>query len=165
MLVHPQNANTKIIGLSEADREICFQPNAIDIIVDKMWIYSTNYFELSEDKKIHRSKIEMITRDSWDLTHGSYEFTASIEVHMGSDEVGWLIPRSTLNRNGVMISSGLYDSGYTGVIGGVIHIPRDTIFQLYKGTRIAQFLITKAESTHMYNGSYQSSCSNTAALN
>ena len=43
---------------------------------------------------------------------GSYEAIMDAYVTVGAVEAGWVVPRSTLNRNGLFITSGLYDSGY-----------------------------------------------------
>jgi len=74
-------------------------------------------------------------------------------VTIGPDEAGWVITRSTLNRNGVFITSGLYDSGYSGVMAGAMHV-RGGPVRIKKGTRVAQFLLFKAEALTLYNGSY-----------
>ena len=64
-----------------------------------------------------------------------------------------MITRSTLNRNGVFITSGLYDSGYNGVVAGVLHVNVGPM-KVKVGTRVAQFLLFKAEALHAYNGDY-----------
>jgi deoxycytidine triphosphate deaminase len=75
------------------------------------------------------------------------------EITVGADEAGWVVPRSSLNRNGVFITSGLYDSGYTGVMAGVMHVECGPV-RIQKGTRVAQFVLFKAEALSNYNGSY-----------
>jgi len=72
---------------------------------------------------------------------------------VGEGEAGWVITRSTLNRNGCFITSGLYDAGYRGVMAGVLHVTVDTA-RIKKGTRIGQYLSFDAETLHLYNGSY-----------
>lgn len=61
--------------------------------------------------------------------------------------------RSTLNRNGVTVTSGLYDSGYEGHIAGMIH---NTSFEtiLEPHMSIAQFIMADAMSAKMYAGGY-----------
>ena len=66
---------------------------------------------------------------------------------------GWLIARSTLNRNGIFITSGLYDSGFENYIGGVMHV-RCGPATIEKGARIAQFIFVEAETVRMYDGEY-----------
>ena len=66
---------------------------------------------------------------------------------------GWVITRSTLNRNGLFITSGLYDSGYHGVMAGALHVEGGPA-KIEKGTRVAQFLMFEAETLSMYDGDY-----------
>ena len=134
------------------------QPNAVDLRVDKIFKISSNTFILSdsENKKIHRGSEEIKTMygtNWWRLEPGSYEIVMENIVEMGPDEVGWVITRSTLNRNGVYITSGLYDSGYHGVMAGTLHITNGA-FEIERGTRVGQFITFKAESLSQYAGSY-----------
>ena len=64
-----------------------------------------------------------------------------------------MIARSTLNRNGIFITSGLYDSGFENYIGGVMHV-RCGPARIERGTRIAQFIYVEAETASMYEGQY-----------
>jgi deoxycytidine triphosphate deaminase len=74
-------------------------------------------------------------------------------IRVGEGEAGWVITRSTLNRNGCFITSGLYDSSYHGTMAAVLHITFGTA-RIKKGTRIGQYLSFDAEMLHEYNGSY-----------
>ena len=75
------------------------------------------------------------------------------EITIGPDEAGWVITRSTLNRNGLFITSGLYDSGYQGVMAGALHVNVGDAL-IAKGTRVAQFLLFKSEALSSYDGDY-----------
>tara|TARA_R100000081_G_scaffold91174_1_gene68270 strand:- start:324 stop:599 length:276 start_codon:yes stop_codon:yes gene_type:complete len=76
-------------------------------------------------------------------------------VTLADDEAGWVITRSSLNRNGCFITSGLYDSGYSGVMAGVLHVNNGPI-RVKRGTRVGQFLLFKAEALNQYDGDYGS---------
>jgi len=137
------------------------QPNAVDIRLDKVWQISNETFTLSDSHKGHRGSEELsFTRHfpdhegEWiDLYPGSYEFTARGTVLVPPGFAGWVVTRSTLNRNGVFITSGLYDSGYHGVMAGVIHVSCGP-FLVQRGTRIGQFILVDAETSHQYDGDY-----------
>lgn len=133
------------------------QPNAVDLRVNKIWrLDTTTRFTISEQDKTHRQKWELIpdSEDNFWLTGGtSYEIAFSGIVEIGPDEAGFVISRSTLNRNGLFITSGLYDSGYKGAMAAALHTIGGPA-TIQKGTRIAQFLLWKAEALHKYNGSY-----------
>ena len=135
------------------------QPNAMDLKLGKVFaIKYESPFEISEDGKTHRGSVEIEPDgEGWySLGPGSYEVIMEGEISIGSDEAGWVITRSTLNRNGIYLTSGLYDSGYKGVMAGVIHITgnRLTKTRIKKGTRIGQFLLFKAEAVSTYDGDY-----------
>jgi deoxycytidine triphosphate deaminase len=89
----------------------------------------------------------------WYLNQGTYEIVMENIVSVGEGEAGWVITRSTLNRNGVFITSGLYDSGYHGVMAGAMHITCGPMI-IKKGTRVGQFLLFKSETLKLYDGDY-----------
>jgi len=145
-----ENSNSKLTAVQDGDS----QPNAIDLRLGKVFEINTNRFEISEQDKKHRGTTEIVPDGDWyDLAEGTYEVVMENIVTVGPDEAGWVITRSTLNRNGVFITSGLYDSGYSGVMAGAMHI-RGGPVRIKKGTRVAQFLLFKAEALTLYNGSY-----------
>ena len=131
------------------------QPNAIDLRVEKIFKILPTDFVISESEKIHRKteEIPCTPQNKWALNPGSYEVIMEGEISIGRGEAGWVITRSTFNRNGVFLTSGLYDSGYCGKMAGVLHVTTGKMI-IEKGTRIGQFLLFKSEALHDYNGSY-----------
>lgn len=150
MIKHLCNANTKI---TEIDNK-CIQPNAVDIRVSGFSkINTTEKFILSEYDKTHRS-VDVINPvdDNFYLDTGIYEFMTNHYVEISDNECGIIVQRSTLNRNGIYITSGIWDSGFKGYVAGVIHITGPVI--ITKNTRIAQFVIFESDMVGLYNGSY-----------
>jgi len=145
-----ENSNSRLTAVQDGDS----QPNAIDLRLGKVFTINNNTFEISETDKKHRGTSEIVPDDGWyHIAEGTYEVVMENIVTIGPDEAGWVITRSTLNRNGVFITSGLYDSGYSGVMAGAMHV-RGGPVRIKKGTRVAQFLLFKAEALTLYNGSY-----------
>ena len=131
------------------------QPNAVDLRLGKVFKINDSVFEVSNDHKIHRGSIE-IEPDSegfYNLPTGHYEVVMENIIDVGQNEAGWVITRSTLNRNGVFLTSGLYDSGYHGVMAGVMHVNCGTA-RIKQGTRIGQYLSFDAQSLSSYDGDY-----------
>ena len=130
------------------------QPNAVDLRVSKIFKMD-GQFLISEDKKVHRSTEELIPdeKDWWSLDTGVYEIVMENIVSVGEGYAGFVITRSTLNRNGVFITSGLYDSGYHGVMAGALHVRGGKTY-IKKGTRVGQFIMFEAETLSLYDGSY-----------
>lgn len=133
------------------------QPNAIDLKVDKIFFINSSTFSISEQEKNHRESVEIFTDEQgyWLLQEGTYEIIMQGEITIGPNEAGFVITRSTLNRNGLFITSGLYDSGYNGVMAGALHVHCGPA-RIQKGTRVGQFLLFDAEAVNQYSGSYGS---------
>lgn len=131
------------------------QPNAVDLRVDKIFQIKSGEFILDEEQKVHRGSDELTVHDDgyWHLNTGAYEIIMENIIDVGQGEAGFVITRSTLNRNGVFITSGLYDSGYNGVMAGCLHVTCGK-FKLKKGTRVGQFLLFDSETLGMYDGDY-----------
>lgn len=142
------------------DKQI--QPNAVDVCLDRVFRIPDHEFYLIGGKKSHRSesvlnpkRLELNTgrNDVFILPVGHFEVIMKGTVTVGEGEAGWIITRSTLNRNGLFLTSGLYDSGYHGVMAGVLHVACGTAY-IQRGERIGQFLLVPSETLHMYDGDY-----------
>ena len=147
-----KNATSKIDGLT-AD---CVQPNAVDITLGKVFRILPTLFEIdAANNKVPRQVEELFPDENgfWNLQPGAYEGIAEQTVTVGEDEAGYIIPRSSLNRGNVFLTSGLYDSCYSGVCAFCIHVGTGPM-RIQKGTRVGQYLTWKAEALHKYNGSY-----------
>ena len=131
------------------------QPNAVDLRLGKVFKILPNVFEVTNETKTHRGTEELLpdSEGFYFLDPGHYEVVMENIINVGEGEAGWVITRSTLNRNGLFLTSGLYDSGYHGVMAGVLHVTVGPA-KIKKGTRIGQYLSFNAESLSTYNGSY-----------
>jgi deoxycytidine triphosphate deaminase len=131
------------------------QPNAVDLRVDKIFLLKKGVFSIDEEQKVHRGSDELHpdTQGYWSLKPGTYEIIMENQVKIPSGYAGWVITRSTLNRNGLWLSSGLYDSGYEGVMAGALHVEHG-LARIQKGTRVGQFIMFEAENISMYEGDY-----------
>ena len=139
------------------------QPNAVDLRVQDIFALKDETFVLTDNKKTHRGsqKIEPDENGMFCLEPGVYEIIMENIVTIPEGYAGWVITRSTLNRNGLHITSGLYDSGYSGVMAGLLHVAHGPA-AIEKGSRVGQFLIFEAETLSMYDGDYGSGKSHDA---
>lgn len=121
----------------------------------KVFRINDNIFEISNDHKKHRGSLELLAEEDgyYTLEPGHYEVVMENIITVGEGEAGFVITRSTLNRNGLFITSGLYDSGYNGLMAGVLHVSVG-VARIKQGTRIGQYLSFDAESLHHYDGDY-----------
>lgn len=144
-------SKSSLTSVKEGD----IQPNAVDLRLGKVFKINTQVFEISNEHKKHRGSEEMLPGPDgyYVLQPGSYEVTMENIINVGDGEAGWVITRSTLNRNGCFLTSGLYDSGYHGVMAGVLHVTTG-VARIKQGTRIGQYLSFDAEALHKYDGDY-----------
>ena len=149
--IHSPNSRSTLTNVNDND----VQPNAVDLRVEKIFSVQSKEFIISEDMKEHRGSEEIQPdMDDWFyLEPGHYEVIMQNIINVGKDEAGWVITRSTLNRNGLFLTSGLYDTGYNGVMAGMLHVTIGPA-RIKKGTRIGQYLNFEAESIKEYDGSY-----------
>lgn len=146
-----ENSKSSLTNVQEGD----VQPNAVDLRLGKVFAIKDAVFEVSNEHKKHRGSDE-IQPDAdgyYNLEPGSYEVVMENIIRVGDDEAGWVITRSTLNRNGCFLTSGLYDTGYHGVMAGVLHVSIGNA-RIKQGTRIGQYLSFNAEALHHYDGDY-----------
>lgn len=159
-MLHPLGPHNRV-RFTNVDNEKDVQPNSIDLRIDKVFLPQQGVFILSEEKRVHRGSKELQTKrfqdedDWWALQPGFYEIVFKNEIKLPKGEAGFVIPRSTLVRNGVYLATGLYDSGYEGIMVSGLHVTTAT-FYVKKGTRLAQFLLFEAETLRKYDGAYGS---------
>ena len=145
------SSKSKLTNVSEVD----VQPNAVDLRLGKVFAIDCNIFILDNEKKTHRGTKELKPDADgyYFLVPGAYEVVLDNQITVGENEAGWVITRSTLIRNGLSITSGLYDSGYNGSMVCALHVTSGPA-KIKKGTRIGQYLSFDSESLHMYDGDY-----------
>lgn len=151
---HIMSANSKSTLSNVANEDV--QPNAVDLRLGQVFKINTSPFEISNEHKKHRGteyELKVDPEGYFNLEPGHYEVVMENIIHVGNDEAGWVITRSTLNRNGLFLTSGLYDSGYHGVMAGVLHVTVGHA-RIKKGTRIGQYLSFDAEALSSYDGDY-----------
>ena len=144
-------SKSKLTNIAAKD----IQPNAVDLKVQKILSIEENEFLIDEDQKIHRGSQEVqVQADGYfHLSPGSYEIVMENIIEVAEGEAGFVITRSTLNRNGVHITTGLYDSGYHGMMAAVMHV-NCGVMKIKPGTRVGQYLNFQAETLSLYDGDY-----------
>jgi dUTP pyrophosphatase len=72
-----------------------------------------------------------------------------IAIELRPGEVGLILPRSSMNKEGVHALTGVIDSGYRGTISVVLQYianPMVSRFKIAAGARIAQLVITPVKT-------------------
>lgn len=146
----------------EAFVESCIQPNAIDITLDRVFESRlTDHFVLTENTKKMRTAIETYPtyeRDGetnlFQINNGCVDIMSDFHVTIPAGIAAYIIVRSTLNRNGLFITSGLYDQGYDNYVGFALRNNGPAAF-IAPHTRVGQLVFVKSEdSGKMYDGIY-----------
>lgn len=167
MFINPKHAIQEgwISGIKNEDVQV--QPNAIDFTLDRLFSISDNEFIICADpantfKEIkqmrggaeidpvldRRTKVEL-----FHLNTGSYDILSDIYVELPEGIAALLVTRSTFIRNGLFLIAGLYDSGFKGHVGCVLHNLK-SLAKVQKGTRVGQIIFVSSETAKMYAGSY-----------
>lgn len=120
--------------------------------------YVATYKRKSFDKKFKYGA----GKKGWFLTQGTYIVLLNEGCRFGPKDTGFIITRSSLNRNGVGITSAVWDPGYTSLDGETVHpmsvrltVNNPMGFWLEKNARIAQLVVLENENTYSYSGQFQ----------
>lgn len=152
------------------------QPNAIDFTIDRVFttdeasdieFYAVDVVSNDQVKTVKQfpifSEVDAVEHSNpkfdripvWTLDpRRSYDFLSDFYVEVPEGVAALLIVRSTFNRAGLFVTSGLYDSGYNGNIGAAIHNNGNTRALVGKGVRVGQIIFVKSESVGVYAGGY-----------
>lgn len=132
-------------------------PNAIDFTLDQLYSINKNdTFYLSNDSKKMRGQQEIFTdsANNWIIPeHSVCDGQSSMYVEIPEGVAALLIIRSSLSRNGIYLTSGIYDSLFKGHIGFALH-NRSGPAVIEKGTRVGQIIFIESDNHGVYAGGY-----------
>lgn len=163
MFINPKIAIEKgwVTGIHNPDKQV--QPNAIDFTLDRLWVVNEHsQFVISEVDKQMRRRTELVSvphRAEHDMYFWSIhpqtilDGLSDVYVDVPDGVAAMLVPRSSFTRNGFLLTSGLYDSGFKGHIGFVLH-NRGGDARVFEGTRVGQLIFIESENALMYGGGY-----------
>jgi deoxycytidine triphosphate deaminase len=150
-VTHPQCTT-----LDDFKQRSFVSPNAIDFTLDRLFtIDDTKEFIISETYKQMRCGDEQSTNQGyWTLGANSvYDGMSDFYVTVPDGVAALVVVRSTFNRNGIFITTGLWDSGYVGAVGMAIH-NRSGVALIAPHTRIGQLIFVASENAGTYLGGY-----------
>lgn len=137
-------------------------PNAIDFTLDHMFgIAFQNQFVISEAGKVMRGSSPyrpVEDRQSgiefWKLKPDTvWDCLSDVYVSVPEGVACQLIIRSTFSRNGLFLTSGLYDSSFQGAIGFALH-NKGGHSTIGVGTRVGQIIFVESQNYGQYKGGY-----------
>ena len=140
------------------NKETQLQPNGIDVRVKNIELIGNTSFKLFISDTTHSTR----TQVKRSVVDGKETFRVFPGRAFSVECYEWVtIPvgvaarvhtRSRLNRNGIFVGSGLYDSGFSGPVGFTFYPFSNGIIQV--GVRVAQIVFYRSEEGSLYNGSY-----------
>lgn len=169
MIINPRIAIQEgwITGIKNEETQI--QPNAIDFTLDRLFHISHNDFiicvdpETNKEVKQMRGVVEMSAiedRRSKKIeffhlsARATFDGMSDVYVTIPDKVAALLIVRSSYNRNGIFLTSGLYDSGFKGNVSFTLHNLSHGSAKIQKGMRIGQIVFIEADNIGLYAGGY-----------
>jgi len=129
------------------------QPNSIDLTV-KSISEVIKFARIGVNENVKPEYHPCPTLDNlYNLDEGAYSVDFNERVLVPHNMVGFITHRSSLNRAGAIITSGLYDSGFDNFLGAMLRAMHP--IQIEKNARIATIYFISAHSSHLYCGQYQ----------
>ena len=169
MIISPETAieNGWVQGIHNQDVQV--QPNAIDFTLDKAYSVLHRPFCIALDRngneeKWMRGGEELQTFDShlspahapvWTIDGGDMiDCLSDMYVEVPDDVAVMLVPRSSITRNGLFLTCGLYDTGFKGHLGFLLHNRHKQKAFLGPGIRVGQCMFVAADSVGQYAGGW-----------
>lgn len=129
----------------------------LDIRVARLFkIDSTSPGRVHDQKRTfsERTLVDPVEGEYLLVAHTVYEFESDVQVSMPPDAAGLIIHRSSLLRNGVIVSSGWWDPSFKGNLNGFI-LPQAGNVYIGQNERVGQFVVWQASAWSQYQGIYQ----------
>jgi dUTP pyrophosphatase len=134
-----------------ADAQV--QPNGVDLTLAAVYD-QTSPGRIGRDGKSIGERREIAPQDGvYKLEPGGYIAEYGDKVVVPDNHIGFVLPRSSLLRNGCTMDTAVWDAGYTGRGEGLLEVHHP--IEIEQGARIAQFVLAAAEHEDRYDGSYQ----------
>jgi len=151
MIVNPQRILLKKAVYPTTKKQ--WQPNSIDLTVDSIHLMKGVGKVLVEQVDLPELIEISPTLDMWNLIPGAYSVVFNEWVKVPKNMCANIICRSSLNRCGSFITTGLYDSGFDNRIGAILRVSHS--IQIERNARIATIYFMMASAMGQYKGQYQ----------
>ena len=160
MLISPKHAIEQgwIVLPEGVNLEKTIQPNAIDFTLDRMFrvkASGANFARTTESVRSFPEYEEVVGSDGWTIDPlAMVDCMSNFTVNIPEGVAAQLVVRSSFGRAGIMLTSGIYDSGFTGFIGFTLFNRSSRAVVTEPGTRVGQIMFMPSVSVGTYNGIY-----------
>ncbi len=128
------------------------QPNGVDLTVTSI-DQSEGGGQIARDGKKIGDRIPVEPENDWfELSSGSYVVRYGEQVTIPEGHIGFILPRSSLLRNGASLHTAVWDTGYEGRGAGLLTVGAP--IEIEVGARIGQFVLATADHEGAYDGTY-----------
>jgi deoxycytidine triphosphate deaminase len=125
------------------------QINPTEVLKEKI-VY--NLF--NEEKQVQQNGIDLTTDADIKIESGKYVNVVFNEKFDMKNSFGLIRIRSSLARKGLILQSGIFDSGFNGMGGCMLHNLSDVDVVFSKGFRVCQIIVFKGNPHSLYDGVY-----------
>ncbi len=143
MIVDPQEVAA--LGIVKMATGSKIQQSGIDLTVKKIYKIAA-CSSLNIEYEEVRLPAVLDAGSAYDV-----EFHEYVEVPV--DMIAFIHTRSTFNRRGAFITTGVFDNGFKNYIGAVLHTSIPLLVQ--QDERLAQIVFHQCEHESQYQGKYQ----------
>jgi dUTP pyrophosphatase len=132
-------------------------PNGFDLTVAKIYTFkSRGELGFSNNQRILPNIEEITWKDGYaELPKGCYKIKTNETIRMPLNLIAIAMPRSSLLRSGITISTGVWDAGFTGKSEFLLSVQNEYGFKIWKNARVVQLVFLRTnEVKEGYNGIY-----------
>lgn len=130
--------------------------NITKIVGGKLYANGKKEIDKYEQVDFIKEVCDGKTVTTWLLKKGVYSLTFDQSIKLDSKHTAFLIGKSSSNRVGLLIRSGVFDSGFTcDNIGATMYVFEDNKVEIQEGALLGQLIIFENQEAELYNGNYQ----------
>jgi len=132
-------------------------PNGFDLTVAKIYKFSSRgELGFSNSQRILPNLEEITWEDDCaELPKGCYKIKTNETIRMPLNLIAIAMPRSSLLRSGITISTGVWDAGFNGKSEFLLSVQNDHGFKIWKNARVVQLVFLQTNDVKEgYNGIY-----------
>ena len=131
------------------------QPNGVDLTLEAV-LEPDEVGRIGRDGKTVADRTEIDPEGDdrvYHLDPGGYVVRYTETVGIPEEHVGFILPRSSLMRNGTTLETAVWDAGYEGKGEGLLQVTHP--IEIEQGARFGQIVLAAADHEGLYDGSYQ----------
>ena len=132
-------------------------PNGFELTAAKIYKFSSRGELGFWNNQRILPNLEEITweDDCAELTKGCYKIKTNETIRMPLNLIAITMPRSSLLRSGITISTGVWDAGFNGKSEFLLSVQNEYGFKIWKNARVVELVFLQTnEVKEGYNGIY-----------